>query len=89
MIGASVSLIEQGSEEVIAAGSTMNEIVDAVKRVTDIMLDIAAASDEQSRGIVQVSQAISEMDRVTQTKTRRWSKRRPRRPLRLKNRPPA
>lgn len=66
LIGASVSLIEQGSEEVIAAGSTMNEIVDAVKRVTDIMLDIAAASDEQSRGIVQVSQAISEMDGVTQ-----------------------
>ncbi|HBJ6430938.1 chemotaxis protein [Salmonella enterica subsp. enterica serovar Veneziana] len=66
LIGASVSLIEQGSEEAIAAGSTMNEIVDAVKRVTDIMLDIAAASDEQSRGIVQVSQAISEMDRVTQ-----------------------
>lgn len=66
LIGASVSLIEQGSEEVIAAGSTMNEIVDAVKRVTDIMLDIAAASDEQSRGIVQVSQAISEMDKVTQ-----------------------
>ncbi len=66
LIGASVSLIEQGPEEVIAAGSTMNEIVDAVKRVTDIMLDIAAASDEQSRGIVQVSQAISEMDRVTQ-----------------------
>lgn len=66
LIGASVSLIEQGSEEVIAAGSTMNEIVDAVKRVTDIMLDIAAASDEQSRGIVQVSQAISEMDRATQ-----------------------
>ncbi|EKS5667885.1 Tar ligand binding domain-containing protein [Salmonella enterica] len=66
LIGASVSLIEQGSEEVIAAGSTMDEIVDAVKRVTDIMLDIAAASDEQSRGIVQVSQAISEMDKVTQ-----------------------
>ncbi|EGX9618119.1 Tar ligand binding domain-containing protein [Salmonella enterica] len=66
LIGASVSLIEQGSEEVIAAGSTMNEIVDAVKRVTDIMLDIAAASDEQSRGIVQVSQTISEMGRVTQ-----------------------
>ncbi len=66
LIGASVSLIEQGSEEVIAAGSTMNEIVDAVKRVTDIMLDIAAASDEQSRGTVQVSQAISEMDKVTQ-----------------------
>ncbi|ECB5456724.1 HAMP domain-containing protein [Salmonella enterica] len=69
LIGASVSLIGQGSEEVIAAGSTMNEIVDAVKRVTDIMLDIAAASDEQSRGIVQVSQAISEMDKVTQQNT--------------------
>ncbi len=66
LIGESVSLIELGSEEVVAAGSTMNEIVDAVKRVTDIMLDIAAASDEQSRGIVQVSQAISEMDKVTQ-----------------------
>lgn len=44
----------------------MNDIVDAVRRVTDIMLEIAAASDEQSRGIVQVSQAISEMDKVTQ-----------------------
>jgi len=44
----------------------MKEIVDAVKRVTDIMLEIAAASDEQSRGITQVSQAISEMDNVTQ-----------------------
>ena len=48
------------------AGATMTEIVDAVKRVTDIMLEIAAASDEQSRGILQVSQAITEMDNVTQ-----------------------
>ena len=66
LINESVSLIDQGSGEVVAAGNTMNEIVDAVKRVTDIMLEIAAASDEQSRGIVQVSQAISEMDKVTQ-----------------------
>jgi methyl-accepting chemotaxis protein-3 (ribose and galactose sensor receptor) len=65
LINESVSLIDQGSGEV-AAGNTMNEIVEAVKRVTDIMLEIAAASDEQSRGIVQVSQAISEMDKVTQ-----------------------
>ncbi len=50
----------------MAAGSTMSEIVEAVKRVTDIMLEIAAASDEQSRGILQVSQAITEMDNVTQ-----------------------
>ncbi|QLY69768.1 Tar ligand binding domain-containing protein [Citrobacter freundii] len=66
LISESVRLIDQGSGEVVAAGNTMTEIVDAVKRVTDIMLEIAAASDEQSRGIVQVSQAISEMDKVTQ-----------------------
>lgn len=66
LIGESVRLIEQGSGEVVAAGNTMTDIVDAVKRVTDIMLEIAAASDEQSRGIEQVSQAISEMDKVTQ-----------------------
>lgn len=66
LINESVSLIDQGSGEVVAAGNTMNEIVEAVKRVTDIMLEIAAASDEQSLGIVQVSQAISEMDKVTQ-----------------------
>ncbi|XTZ40359.1 methyl-accepting chemotaxis protein [Salmonella enterica] len=66
LISASVSLIEQGSGEVVAAGETMDEIVTAVKRVTDIMLEIAAASDEQSKGITQVSQAITEMDNVTQ-----------------------
>lgn len=66
LISESVTLIERGSGEVVAAGSTMGEIVDAVKRVTDIMLEIAAASDEQSRGILQVSQAITEMDNVTQ-----------------------
>ena len=66
LISESVRLIDQGSGEVVAAGNTMTDIVDAVKRGTDIMLEIAAASDEQSRGIVQVSQAISEMDKVTQ-----------------------
>ncbi|MRS16013.1 HAMP domain-containing protein [Enterobacteriaceae bacterium RIT691] len=66
LISESVTLIERGSGEVMAAGSTMSEIVEAVKRVTDIMLEIAAASDEQSRGILQVSQAITEMDNVTQ-----------------------
>ena len=44
----------------------MSAIVDAVASVTHIMQEIAAASDEQSRGITQVSQAISEMDKVTQ-----------------------
>lgn len=44
----------------------MKEIVDAVTNVTDIMGEIASASDEQSRGIGQVGQAIAEMDSVTQ-----------------------
>jgi methyl-accepting chemotaxis protein-1 (serine sensor receptor) len=44
----------------------MAEIVNAVTRVTDIMGEIASASDEQSRGIDQVGQAVAEMDRVTQ-----------------------
>ncbi len=44
----------------------MKEIVNAVTRVTDIMGEIASASDEQSKGIEQVAQAVSEMDSVTQ-----------------------
>ncbi|MDH4215407.1 MAG: methyl-accepting chemotaxis protein, partial [Gallionella sp.] len=48
------------------AGATMTEIVQAVKRVTDIMSEIAAASNEQSAGIEQVNQAITQMDEVTQ-----------------------
>ena len=66
LISESVTLIERGSGEVVRAGTTMTDIVDAVKRVTDIMLEIAAASDEQNRGIQQVSQAVTEMDNVTQ-----------------------
>ena len=66
LISESVNLIGKGSNEVVSAGETMDEIVTAVKRVTDIMLEIAAASDEQSKGITQVSQAITEMDNVTQ-----------------------
>lgn len=49
-----------------SAGETMRDIVNAVTRVTDIMGEIASASDEQSRGIDQVALAVSEMDRVTQ-----------------------
>ncbi|MCU6213378.1 methyl-accepting chemotaxis protein II, partial [Morganella morganii] len=44
----------------------MNEIVSAVTRVTDIMSEIASASDEQSRGIDQIGVAVTEMDKVTQ-----------------------
>ncbi|WP_252866570.1 MULTISPECIES: methyl-accepting chemotaxis protein Trg, partial [Shigella] len=63
LISESVRLIDLGSDEVATAGKTMSTIVDAVASVTHIMQEIAAASDEQSRGITQVSQAISEMDK--------------------------
>ncbi|MCQ8228175.1 methyl-accepting chemotaxis protein [Pantoea trifolii] len=66
LIAESVGLITNGSRQVGEAGSTMGEIVEAVRRVTDIMAEIAAASDEQSRGIQQVSLAVTEMDNVTQ-----------------------
>ena len=66
LIGDSVDKVEAGSRQVDQAGATMEEIVTAVKRVTDIMSEIAAASNEQSAGIEQVNQAIIQMDEVTQ-----------------------
>lgn len=61
-----MSRVDVGSTLVESAGETMDEIVNAVTRVTDIMGEIASASDEQSRGIDQVGLAVAEMDRVTQ-----------------------
>ena len=66
LITDSVTQVEQGSALVDQAGRTMSEIVDSVKRVTDIMADISAASQEQSAGIEQVNQAITQMDEGTQ-----------------------
>ena len=66
LIEDSVSRVDTGSVLVESAGETMSDIVNAVTRVTDIMGEIASASDEQSRGIDQVALAVSEMDRVTQ-----------------------
>ncbi|MCU6670008.1 methyl-accepting chemotaxis protein II [Enterobacteriaceae bacterium H4N4] len=66
LIQDSVSRVDTGSVLVESAGETMADIVNAVTRVTDIMGEIASASDEQSRGIDQVALAVSEMDRVTQ-----------------------
>ncbi len=66
LIEDSVARVDTGSVLVESAGETMNDIVNAVTRVTDIMGEIASASDEQSRGIDQVALAVSEMDRVTQ-----------------------
>ena len=66
LIAASVDKVEVGTKQVDQAGATMNEIVTAVKRVTDIMAEITAASSEQSAGIEEVNQAITQMDDVTQ-----------------------
>jgi methyl-accepting chemotaxis protein len=66
LIGDSVDKVEAGTKLVDEAGKTMEEIVNAVKRVTDIMAEISAASLEQSSGIEQVNQAITQMDEVTQ-----------------------
>ena len=66
LIGASVDSIAAGSALVAQAGTTMDQVVASVSRVTDIMADITAASHEQSTGIGHVNQAITEMDSVTQ-----------------------
>jgi methyl-accepting chemotaxis protein len=66
LIGDSVDKVEAGSKQVDQAGATMDEVVAAVKRVTDIMYEISAASKVQSAGIEQVNQAIIQMDEVTQ-----------------------
>ncbi|MGQ3058320.1 MAG: methyl-accepting chemotaxis protein [Nevskia sp.] len=66
LIGDSVEKVGNGTKLVEQAGRTMNEIVTSVKRVTDIMSEITAASEEQSSGIEQINQAITQMDEVTQ-----------------------
>ncbi|NUS39006.1 MAG: HAMP domain-containing protein [Lysobacter sp.] len=66
LITDSVGKVEEGSALVDRAGRTMGEIVTSVKRVTDIIADIAAASAEQSAGIEQVNVAITSMDEGTQ-----------------------
>ncbi|WGI25030.1 methyl-accepting chemotaxis protein [Halomonas alkaliantarctica] len=66
LIEASSTQVKEGSVLVESAGETMREVVASVRRVTDIMDEISAASQEQSSGIEQVNQAITQMDEVTQ-----------------------
>jgi methyl-accepting chemotaxis protein len=66
LISDSVEKVGVGSKLVEQAGQTMDEVVVSVKRVTDIMSEITAASQEQSAGIEQVNQAVTQMDEVTQ-----------------------
>jgi methyl-accepting chemotaxis protein len=66
LISDSVKKIENGNNLVGKSGDTMKEIVTAIKRVNDIMSEIAAASAEQSSGIEEVTTAVSQMDEMTQ-----------------------
>lgn len=66
LISDSVQKIESGNQLVGKSGDTMKEIVSSIKRVNDIMAEIAAASVEQSTGIEEVSTTVSQMDEMTQ-----------------------
>jgi methyl-accepting chemotaxis protein len=66
LIGDSVQKVDTGTKLVHEAGATMQSIVDSIKHVTDVMGEIADASDEQTAGIEQVSRAVTDMDKVTQ-----------------------
>jgi len=66
LINASVERVEQGTALVGQAGATMTEVVNSIRRVTDIMGEISAASSEQSAGVSQVGEAVTQMDQATQ-----------------------
>jgi methyl-accepting chemotaxis protein len=66
LINDSVQKVEEGSKLVDKSGSTLEQIVNSVKKVSDIIAEIAAASNEQSTGIDQINKAVSQMDEMTQ-----------------------
>ncbi|WP_409308949.1 methyl-accepting chemotaxis protein [Pectobacterium sp. B1J-3] len=66
LIAESVERVNMGSHQVMQTGEAMESIISAITRVNDLMGEIASASDEQSRGISQIGQAVTEMDGVTQ-----------------------
>ena len=66
LINDSVQRVEQGTALVDQAGITMTEVVSSIRRVTDIMGEISAASNEQSLGVAQVGEAVTQMDQATQ-----------------------
>jgi methyl-accepting chemotaxis protein len=66
LINASVEKVEIGARQVTAAGSSMDEIVTQVKRVSDLISEISTATAEQSQGIAQVGDAVVQLDKVTQ-----------------------
>ena len=66
LIAASVERVEMGSRQVDEAGRTMEDIVGQVKRVSDLIAEISTATHEQSGGLGQVGEAVTQLDRVTQ-----------------------
>jgi methyl-accepting chemotaxis protein len=66
LINDSVTKVDAGSQQVLDATATMEDILRSVARVTQLMSEVSAASHEQSQGIEQVNQAVSQMDQVTQ-----------------------
>lgn len=66
LIGSSVEMIQGGAQRAADVGNTMGQVKLAIKHVSDIVAEIAAASEEQGRGIEQVNLAVNQMDKVTQ-----------------------
>ncbi|MEM5389620.1 methyl-accepting chemotaxis protein [Paraburkholderia phymatum] len=66
LITDSVGKVEAGTEQVTKAGATMREIVDSVQRVSQIIVEISVAANEQSDGVGQVNRAVAQLDEVTQ-----------------------
>ncbi len=66
LISASVEQVEHGTTLVDQAGATMTDVVDSIKRVTDLMAEIATASNEQAMGVSQVGEAVTQMEQATQ-----------------------
>ena len=58
--------VDEGSALVVRAGATMTEVVTSIRRVTDIMGEISAASGEQASGVAQIGEAVTQMDQATQ-----------------------
>jgi methyl-accepting chemotaxis protein len=66
LINTSVERVEQGTVLVDQAGATMIEVVGSIRRVTDIVGEISSANNEQSQGVLQIGDAVQQMDQVTQ-----------------------
>ncbi len=66
LVMSSVSTIQEGTRQAIEVDKTMGQVKHAIMQVSDVMNEIATASDEQSRGIHQITQTVTQMDEITQ-----------------------